>query len=166
MSTEFSWHEIAITYLLRLIKILVRLSWGQIGWFDNYKLSSCVLHLFPFNIRCLQSAFGGLDVRPARNALIAMWGQSNDLIYIPMLAPTKCTLHGRRVFDVHLFRSFHTSPSPSFPQSQIPNPKSKDLLIPQSCFFPHPLILPSSQLPSFPPSLRGVGTMAPMASGS
>jgi hypothetical protein len=32
-------------------------------------LEALFLFLFPFNIRCLQSASGGLDVRPARNAL-------------------------------------------------------------------------------------------------
>ena len=42
---------------------------------------------------------------------------------------------GRSMFDVHLFSSFHTSPSPH--PSVLP--------------FSHLLIFPTSQLPSFPP---------------
>jgi hypothetical protein len=41
-----------------------------------------------------------LDVRPARNALIAVCVQFNHLIYFPMLARIKCNMHGRRVFDL------------------------------------------------------------------
>jgi hypothetical protein len=60
-----------------------------------------------------------LDVRPARNALIAVCVQFNHLIYIPMLAPTKCNMHGRRVFDVllsldHVFSVIHCSDQAEF----------------------------------------------------
>jgi len=47
-----------------------------------------------------------LDVRPARNALMAVWVEFSHLIYILMLTPIKCTMHGRRVFDVHQFSGY------------------------------------------------------------
>jgi len=37
-----------------------------------------------------------MDVRPSRNTLMTVRGQSNALIYIPMLEPTQYTIYARQ----------------------------------------------------------------------
>jgi hypothetical protein len=74
-----------------------------------------------------------LGVRPARNALIAMRSQSKHLIYIPILAPTKCTMHGRRVFDVqlsldHVFSVIHCSDQAEFHTSAASGTRASSLI--------------------------------------
>jgi hypothetical protein len=100
-------------------------------------------------------ACGELDVRPARNALIAMWGQSNDLIYIPMLAPTKCTMHGRRVF-IFSVPSTPLLAAPHHPLLHHALPYALCAMLSAPCPMRSALFIPPSHLPNFRIDSRGI----------
>jgi len=51
-------------------------------------------------------SFGGLDVRPARNAFVQILCNAYNVdVSAAIIILTLNTLHGRRVFDVHFFQS-------------------------------------------------------------